>query len=418
MTLAIVPEWCWDGTAGAQSEAAVVVEGARVSFVGDRDRVPWEAERLALPGYTLMPGLIDCHVHLVDNPEATDEDVSVSMGRRLAMVLAALRAVLDNGFTTVRTMGSALPVPLELMVRDAVEAGLVPGPRLVVAPHLISARGGHGDHSAQAGGWPGTELGFLADGEQEILRAVRTESRLGADWVKFCGTGGFFSPSDRPEQVTYTQREMDVLVAAAADLGLPCAVHAFGDEGVRRAVRAGARSVEHGSLAGPDTLAEMEQRGTFLVPTQSVLFGALRALDDDAYWSGRPDQAREKFRACRDRLHDGAAALCASGVRIAYGTDAGMLPHRDNGEDFVTLVENGFAPLRVLRAATSTAAELLALPDVGRIAVGARADLVAVRGDPFTDITAMTRVGLVVRDGEVRKNTTGHGRRRGTGGDP
>ncbi|GAB1339665.1 hypothetical protein ACE1SV_62550 [Streptomyces sp. E-15] len=204
-------------------------------------------------------------------------------------------------------MGSALP--MVVTVRESAEAGAVSGSRLHIAPHIISARGAHGDVSASLGSRPEVEVGLLADRESEILRAVRGEARLGADWIKFGGTGGFYSPSDSPDQVTYTRREMETLVGVADDLGLPCAVHAFGDEGALWAVRAGVRFVEHGSLAKPAPLAAMEERGTFLVPTTTVLFRALKALDDDEFWQERPPRARQKFRSYGDALREGANAL-------------------------------------------------------------------------------------------------------------
>ncbi|CAL9325708.1 amidohydrolase family protein [Streptomyces sp. SudanB182_2057] len=408
----------WDGVSDAPVEGcAVLIEDGRIKAVGKKADMPWDADRIELPEHTLLPGLIDCHVHPVDTPDATDSDVMVPLGVRHLNVVTALRTLLSKGFTTVRTMGSALPDPLVTTVRDSVDAGLISGPRLHIAPHIISARGAHGDVSASLGSRPDVEVGVLADGEHEILRAVRSEARLGADWIKFGGTGGFFSPSDSPGQVTYTRREMETLVGAATDLGLPCAVHAFGDEGVLRAVRAGVRSVEHGSLVKPATLAFMEERGTFLVPTATVLFRAVNAVDDDEYWRQRTPQARQKFRTHREGLRAGAHAIAESGVKIAYGTDAGVLPHEDVQADFVTMVENGVHPLRALRAATSTAAELLRADDIGRIAPGTHADLVAVRGVPLRDITAMTRVELVVRGGVVVRDDTGRGAGAAAAGD-
>lgn len=408
--VALVPELLWDGLADAPREGAVIVSEGRITAVtGPGERLPVGADRVDLPGRTLMPGLIDCHVHLSNAPDSTDDDITAPVSRRHLNTLTALRTLLDNGFTTVRDLGCALPQPMSLVVRESVEAGVLPGPRLIVAPHIISARSGHGDESAELGTLPETEIGALADGPQEIIGMVRAEARSGADWIKFAGTGGFFSATDEPEQITYSQEEMDVLVSVARDLRLPCAVHAFGDEGVRRAVRAGVRSVEHGGLARPETLAEMAERGTYVVPTQGIVFQAVEHLDDDDFWQERSQRAREKFRAHRDELYDSAHALADSDVKVAYGTDAGVLSSEDNQRDFFTMVDNGMTPLRVLKAATSTASELLERPDLGRIAPGARADLVAVRGDPLADIGAMTHVDLVMRDGRIHRGGDGHG---------
>lgn len=410
MTLILTPDRVWDGLSDTPRErAAVVIEGDRVCSLDERsDRLPQGADRLSLPGHTLMPGLIDCHVHPSSGPGATDADIEVPLSRRHLQLATALRTLLGNGFTTVRSMGSVLPAPMELLVRETVDGGLLEGPRMIIAPHIISARGAHGDQSAQIGSRPEAELGALADGEQEILRTVRTEARDGADWIKFAASGGFTSPSDQPDQTTYTRHEMEVLVGAAADLGLPCAVHAFGDEGVRRALRAGVRSVEHGALVELETLAEMADRGVYLVPTQILVQEGLDHLDDDAFWEGKP-AARMKFRTHEKALRGTAEALKDSDVKIAYGTDSGVLPHEDNPQEFLAMVRNGIPPVRALRAATSTAAELLDREDIGRIAPGACADLVAVPGNPFTDIAVMAEVDLVIQQGVIRKNTTGHG---------
>ncbi|MFF8653226.1 metal-dependent hydrolase family protein [Streptomyces huasconensis] len=404
----IAPDRVWNGTADFPSEgAAVIVSGNRIEEIVERgtcDDLTKNLETVPLPGCTLLPGLIDCHVHLATAPGASDNDVTITIGARLHQVLRAMRALLDNGFTTVRDLGCPLPEPLVMMVRESVTAGALTGPRLLVAPHILSARAGHGDVSPSLGTRRDVELGALADGVPDIVRQVRVEARSGADWIKFAGTGGFFSPTDHPKQTSYTQDEMNALVAAARDLGLPCAVHAFGDEGIRRAVLAGVRSVEHGALARAETLAEMAQRGTFLVPTRTVLAEAVTHLDDDDYWVDRTPGCRAKFRELADELEEGVEARRNSSVKIAYGTDAGTLAHEENGSDFAALSADGLSVSRILRAATSTAAELLELPEAGRIAAGVPADLVAVQGNPFATIDAMTHVQFVMKDGEVHKH--------------
>ncbi|MFJ8745977.1 amidohydrolase family protein [Embleya sp. NPDC127516] len=404
----IVAERIWDGLAAAPTPGMVIVDGSTIAAVVDTStRPPPDAVVVRLPGCTLVPGLIDCHVHLSNAPDMMDSHIGFSVAARHRNVLLSMRSLLGNGFTTVRDLGCALEDSLALMVRDAVAADLLPGPQLVVAPRILCSRGGHGDKSSNLGSLPHTEIGALADGVDEILRAVRSQARTGADWIKFAATGGFFSPSDEPEHTTYTQGEMDALVGAAQDIGLPCAVHAFGDEGVRRALRAGVRSVEHGSLIRAGTRSEMADRGVYLVPTLRVIEEASDHLDDDDFWLRRPRAARAKFRRHRESLHEGFAALADSPVEIAFGTDAGQVPHEHNNLEFLTMVRYGISPLRTLRAATTTAADLLGRTDIGRIVAGAQADLVAVRGDPFVDMSAMTRVEYVMREGRVYRHERG-----------
>ncbi|EUA35068.1 amidohydrolase family protein [Mycobacterium xenopi 3993] len=316
-----------------------------------------------------------------------------------------------NGFTTVRDLACAdLDYPT-VDLRDAVAAGTVVGPRMLVAPHMISARGGHGDFSGMvADEYQGPSRALelaAADGCDEIRTRVRQEIRAGADWIKFAATGGFASPSDDPGQATYSQEEMDVLVATAADLGVPVTPHSYGDEGIQRAVRAGVRSIEHGNLASADTLRMMEDAGVFLVPTQYAIVSGARRGEDDPVWAAMPEYAKRKARKYRGALLDAAERVAASNVRIAFGTDAGMFPHQDNWREFPTMVSTGISPLRALQAATSVAAELLQLDDLGVIAEGKIADLIAMPGDPFTDIEVTGQVDLVMKEGVIYKDPAG-----------
>jgi tryptophan 2-monooxygenase len=399
----VAARW-WDGLAeqpGGRVEATV--RGGRIAEVGPSvDR--GGAEAIDLGDRMLLPGLIDCHVHTTMDParllQAFVSDSSVTIALR---TLPVLRTLLDRGFTTVRDLATFAGEPITLPLRDAVARGLVAGPRMIVAPHLISSRGGHGDFSTLLASCLDREIGALADGPAAVVRAVREDIRAGADWIKFGATGGFATPADDPEQVTFTQEEMNALVAAADDLGIPCTPHAYGDEGVARAVRAGVRSIEHGNLASARTLSLMEERGVFLVPTQFMVVDALDHLDDDTYWQGKHPAEREKFTRCAGQLRESARNVAASDVRIAFGTDAGMFPHENNWREFPAMVESGITPLRALRSATGVAAELLKRPDLGRIESGATADLIALPGDPFDDVEAIRHVDFVMKAGTVHR---------------
>jgi imidazolonepropionase-like amidohydrolase len=397
----------WDGISDAAAPRQVLVVDGRIQRLGHTIEPPADTQVIDLPGHTLTPGFMDCHVHVTLAPPLGATVALDSSVAKTLKSLPVLRALLMNGFTTVRDLACAdLDYPT-IDLRDAVAAGIVAGPRMLVAPHMISARGGHGDFSGMVADeyqGPARALELAAaDGCDEIRTRVRQEIRAGADWIKFAATGGFGSPSDDPGHATYSQEEMDVLVATATDLGVPVTPHSYGDEGIQRAVRAGVRSIEHGNLASAEALRMIEDYGVFLVPTQYPILSGARRADDDPLWASAPEYARRKALKYRGALLDAAERLAASNVRIAFGTDAGMFPHQDNWQEFPTMVSTGITPLRALQAATSVAAELLRLDDLGLIAEGKIADLIAMPGDPFTDIEVTGRVDFVMKDGTIYK---------------
>ncbi len=400
----------WDGISAQAAPGQVLVVDGRIQQVADVIEAPPDARVVDLSGHTLTPGFMDCHVHVTLAPPVGVMMALESSNAKTLKSLPRLRALLMNGFTTIRDLGCGDVDYPTIELRNAVADGIVEGPRMVVAPHMISARGGHGDFSGMvADEYQGCcrplELA-AADGSDEIRTRVRQEIRAGANWIKFAATGGFASPSDDPGHATYSQEEMNVLVATAADLHIPVTPHSYGDEGIQRAVRAGVRSIEHGNLASPETMRMMQDAGVFMVPTQHTILSGARRDEGDALWAAMPEHSRRKMQKYRGALLDAAEHLAASDVRIAFGTDAGMFPHQDNWREFPMMVSTGITPLRALRAATSAAAELLQLDDLGVIADGKTADLIAMPGDPFADIEVTGQVDFVMKDGVIYKDPT------------
>jgi len=400
----------WDGIADAASgPMEILVQDGRIAAMGRTVERPTGARVVDLSRHTVTPGFIDCHVHITMRPEDEGAIWALSPADKAVLGVQALRLLLDRGFTTVRDLcdmdfGGYTTVSLQ----RAVERGLVAGPRMIVAAHLVSTSGGHGDARPLVAAETPVVQNNLADGPDEIRRVVRTEVSRGSQWIKFGATGGFASPADDPSQVPYSQAEIDALVSTARDLGIPCTPHAYGDEGIRRSVLAGVRSVEHGSMASLETLAMMEARGVYLVPTQIAVVRQARLIDDDAFWAeaNEPPHVRAKYRRHAKAILESARNLSASGVKVALGSDFGTFPlEQNNAAEFAELVTNGLSIPRALRAGTSVAAELLMRDDIGVLAVGKAADIVAMPGDPFKDITVTEEVDFVMKGGVIAKGS-------------
>ena len=397
----------FDGTgAGLITNAVVVVTDDKITAAGPASSVtvPPGARVVDLGQATLLPGFIDAHTHIIGRDLADPgSDMAVvkdypSYGAIVGVENA--RRTLMGGFTSIRNVGA--PNFDDMALRQAVNAGVVPGPRMENAGHLIGITGGHCD----ANGWrPGLVDGDyrsgIADGPEEIRKAVRYQVKYGADVIKICATGGVISEGDAVGATQYSLEEMKAAVDEARKLGRKVAAHAHGLEGIKFAILAGVSSVEHGSFLDDSAARMMAARGTFLVPTLS----AGEVVENFAK-SGRLKGLRaQKALAAAQAMRNAVKLAVKYNVPIALGTDAGVGAHGVNAHEFRLMVDwGGMTPTQSLVAGTSSAAKLLGWQDrVGTLAAGKLADIVAVPGDPLQDITVTERVTFVMKGGKVYK---------------
>lgn len=396
-----------DGTGGSPVRNAVIlIQGERITAVGANVQVPAGASVLDLSNATVLPGFIDAHVHLVGRTIG-DGDWQHAGLTELPSELALLGAAhahqtLEAGFTTVRVVGSGSFGDIAL--RNAINAGWIPGPRVLGAGTSFGINGGHCDGSS--GYQPdlpisrGTIETGAADGVEQVREAVRYNVKHGADVIKICATGGVLSPTDSAGVQQYTEEEIRAVVEAAHMTERRVAAHAHGTAGIKAAVRAGVTSIEHGSMLDAEAVTLMKQRGTWLVPTLLAGF----TVESLATAGRLPPAIAAKALVIAPRMHNSFKMAVDGGVRIALGTDAGVMRHGTNAREFALMVRYGMTPMQAIVAGTSSAATLLGLErEVGTLAVGKRADIVAVQGNPLQSIQALENVTFVMKDGRVFK---------------
>jgi imidazolonepropionase-like amidohydrolase len=379
---------------------AIVIDGDKITSVGPASELKsFSNDRVIdLPNATILPGLIDAHTHLTFDPHFGYETLAISVPREALIGAHNARLTLEAGFTTVRNVGAR--GYSDVALRDAINAGDVPGPRMLVSGPALSITGGHCDNDLLPYEYHATSDG-AADGVEQVQHKVREVIKYGADLIKVCATGGVLSKGDDPNASQYTLEEMKAIVADAHRLGRKVAAHAHGAQGVIWASEAGVDSVEHGHLMNDAAIATLKKNGTYLVPT-------LYLVDwqrENVARANLPDYAKRKMELVSEMGKNNAKKAFAAGVKIGLGTDAAVYPHGLNAHELAVYVSLGMTPLQAIQSATINDADLLGWSDkIGTIEPGKWADIIAVDGDPLQDVTRLQHVKFVMKGGEVVKN--------------
>jgi imidazolonepropionase-like amidohydrolase len=377
----------------------IIIQGDKIAQVGAVDQfIPRDATVIELPNATVLPGLIDAHTHLTMTTNFGYSRLAISVPRQALNGARNARVTLDAGFTTVRNVGA--DGFSDVALRDAINAGDVPGPRMLVSGPALSITGGHGDNNLLPFEYHAESDG-VADGVDGVRQLVRRNIKYGSDLIKFMASGGVLSKGDNPQASQYTQEEMKAIVEEAHRLGRKVAAHAHGAQAIRWASEAGVDSIEHGSYIDDAAIVAMKKNGTYLVPTLYLADWFL----ENAEKIGTPPDLIAKGREVMPAARKNVAHAFAAGVKVGFGTDAAVYPHGLNAHEFAAMVKLGLTPLQAIQAATINDADLLGWSDkVGTIEPGKWADIVAVDGDPLTDVTTLERVKFVMKGGEVVKN--------------
>ncbi|MGA3089395.1 MAG: amidohydrolase family protein [Terriglobales bacterium] len=380
------------------SHQTILIRGDRIASVGADTPVPAGAQVIDLSHATVLPGLIDAHTHITFTTNFGYSRLAISLPREALNGARNARVTLEAGFTTIRNVGASGFTDVAL--RDAINAGDVPGPRMLVSGPALSITGGHCDDNLLPFEWHVQNEG-VADGVEAVQHKTREIIKYGADLIKICATGGVLSHGDNPQASQYTLEEMKAIVADAHRLGRKVAAHAHGAEGIRWASEAGVDSIEHGSYIDDAAIATMKKNGTYLVPTLYLMDWFF----ENAERIGTPAELIAKGHEVMPAARKNVARAFAAGVKVGFGTDAAVYPHGLNAHEFAVMVKLGLTPLQAIQAATVNDADLLGWSDkIGTLEPGKWADVVAVDGDPLADVTTLERVKFVMKGGEVVKN--------------
>ena len=386
------------------ADQAIVIEAGKIVSVSPFSQAKRASgDRLIdLSAATVLPGLTDAHTHLTGNPQdAGPQALGISLPRATLTGARNARITLEAGFTTVRNVGAE--GYSDVALRDAIDAGDVPGPRMLVSGPPLGITGGHCDENFLPFDFHYSAEG-VADGVEGVQHKVRETIKYGADLIKICATGGVLSHGDNPQASQYTLEEMKAIVADAHRLGRKVAAHAHGAQGILWASQAGVDSIEHGSYIDDAAIAEMKKDGTYLVPTLYLADWFLEHAEQVHV----PPEMIAKGRTVMAAARKNVAHAFASGVKVAFGTDAAVYPHGLNAHEFAVMVKLGMSPLQSIQAATINAADLLGWSDkIGGLEPGKWGDIIAVDGDPLQDVTTLEHVKFVMKGGEVVKNEYG-----------
>jgi len=387
-------------TGDTLSGQAIVIEGDRIVSVGPLSalKLSGNESRIELSNATLLPGMIDEHTHLTFDPQFGYESLAISVPREALIGAKNARVTLEEGFTTVRNVGA--DGYADVALRDAINAGDVPGPRMLVSGPPLGITGGHCDNNLLPFEYHATGDG-VADGIEGVQHKVREVIKYGADLIKVCATGGVLSKGDDPNASQYSLEEMKAIVADAHRLGRKVAAHAHGAQGVIWASEAGVDSIEHGHLMNDEAITVLKKNGTYLIPTLYMMDWQ-RA---HAVQANLPAFLKAKMELVSGVGKQNVQKAIKTGVKIGMGTDAAVYPHGLNAHELEVYVQLGMTPLEAIQSATINDADLLGWKDkIGALEAGKWADIIAVDGDPLHDITVLQRVKFVMKCGQVVKN--------------
>ena len=385
-----------DGT--VTQNAIIIVRGERIEQVGARLAIPNGAKVIDLSAYTVLPGLIDSHTHILLQPEderGAPPVVTKSQAFRTVQGVAAAKRDLEAGFTTMRDLDSEGAGFADVAIRDGINRGIIPGPRLLVSTYALTITGGHMNNAGLNPDIQIPEPATLTDSRDSMISEIRREVKYGADWIKLYATGTLrhVDPVTLESLSQVSLEDVKAVVAEAARWRRDVAAHAYGGDGAKNAIRGGVRSIEHGMLMDDETLKLLVQHGTFWCPTLSVYLP--ESAEDDT-------EMRRRIVAHHKEVFQKAMKM---GVKICFGTDVGAFEHGTSAREFVKMVEYGMKPIEAIRSATTRAAELLRMEkQIGSVEAGKLADIIAVQGDPLADIKALTQVTFVMKGGKVYKS--------------